>query len=161
MTARKKTNTNPTEKQIESGNYAKGKFNWNGLRIAIENPKGSTRSGTDSKGKKWSIEMKHEYGYILGTVGADKDHLDVFIGTDPDSELVYIVNQVDPDSGKFDEVKIMLGFVNQSSAEDGYLSNYEPNWRGLGSIKPMTLPSFKRWLDGDTTKKAAQKHDTR
>ena len=42
----KKTNTNPSEAQIEAGNYKKATIPWNGLTLKIENPRGSTRSGT-------------------------------------------------------------------------------------------------------------------
>lgn len=41
----------PTDAQIEAGNYRKGHFPWNGMHLVIENPKGSVRSGTDAAGK--------------------------------------------------------------------------------------------------------------
>ena len=53
---------------------------FDGFDISIENPLGSTRSGTDRNGKKWSVEMPVDYGYFKGTTGADKDHIDVMIG---------------------------------------------------------------------------------
>lgn len=153
--ARQKVDTHPTEAQQEAGNYAKGHVAWKGFEIAIENPKGSTRSGQSKDGKTWSVVMKAEYGYIKGSCGADKDHVDCFLGPDLASELIFVVNQVDPATGRFDEHKVMLGWTNKASAARGYLENYTPGWRGLGSIKPMTLPEFKEWLDGDTTKRAA------
>ncbi|MBY0417448.1 MAG: hypothetical protein K2W88_05225, partial [Pararheinheimera sp.] len=54
----------PTPAQKEAGNYRKAHLDVQGLKIAIENPKGSVRSGTDAGGKDWSIEMKDHYGYI-------------------------------------------------------------------------------------------------
>ena len=36
----------PTDAQKEAGNYKKGHVRLNGLDISIENPQGSTRSGT-------------------------------------------------------------------------------------------------------------------
>ena len=48
--AARETNTNPTAKQKEAGNYAKGRVRFAGLDIAIENPKGSERSGVDRGG---------------------------------------------------------------------------------------------------------------
>lgn len=153
--ARRATNTNPTEAQAEAGNYAKGKVWLHDLEIALENPKGSVRSGVSKSGKKWSNTLRHDYGYIKGTVGADKDHLDVFIGPDLDSEYVVIVNQIDPDTGKLDEHKVMLGFQNEAAATEGYKSNYAKGWQGLGSSCCMTIGQFHTWLEtGDMQKPA-------
>ncbi len=145
----------PTEAQKEAGNYKKGHIKLQGLDIALENPKGSTRSGTDQDGKAWQSTMTHDYGYIKRTLGADGDHVDVFIGDKPDSETVYVVDQVDPITGKFDEHKVMMGFSDEQAAREGYLGNYEAGWKGLGAIKAMPVESFKRWVkEGDTTKPA-------
>ena len=69
----------PTKAQQEAGNYKLGHVKVAGLDISIENPAGSERSGTDQDGKPWSVQMQHHYGYIKGTVGRDKDHLDIFL----------------------------------------------------------------------------------
>ncbi|HHQ4679067.1 TPA: LPD38 domain-containing protein [Aeromonas veronii] len=151
--ARAEVAPEPTEAQKEAGNYKKGHLKLQGLDIALENPKGSTRSGTDKDGKAWQSTMAHDYGYIKRTLGADGDHVDVFIGDRPDSETVYVVDQVDPKTGKFDEHKVMMGFADEQAAQTGYLANYEKGWKGLGSIKAMPVEEFKRWVkDGDTTK---------
>src|SRR5574337_1526772 len=47
------TDPNPTDAQKRAGNYRKFRATWNGLQIAIENPKGSIRSGVDRHGKPW------------------------------------------------------------------------------------------------------------
>ncbi|UZE61042.1 hypothetical protein ONR73_07475 [Aeromonas veronii] len=154
--ARAEVAPEPTDAQKEAGNYKKGHLRLQGLDIALENPKGSTRSGTDKDGKAWQSTMAHDYGYIKRTLGADGDHVDVFIGDQPDSETVYVVDQVDPKTGKFDEHKVMMGFADEQAARDGYLANYEKGWKGLGSIKAMPVEEFKRWVkDGDTTKPVA------
>lgn len=151
--ARAEVAPEPTDAQKEAGNYKKGHLKLQGLDIALENPKGSTRSGTDKDGKAWQSTMAHDYGYIKRTLGADGDHVDVFIGDRPDSETVYVVDQVDPKTGKFDEHKVMMGFADEQAAQTGYLANYEKGWKGLGSIKAMPVEEFKRWVkDGDTTK---------
>lgn len=153
--ARKETDTNPTEAQREAGNYRKGHVRIHGLDISIENPKGSTRSGTDKSGKAWSVKLKHDYGYIRRTEGRDGDHVDVFVGPDADSGTVFVVNQVDPDTGKFNEHKCMLAFRDEAAAREGYLANYEAGWQGLGSVRSMTVEEFKEWLrDGDQQKQA-------
>ena len=98
----------PTEAQKEAGNYKKGKVRLHGLDISIENPKGSTRKGKDQDGKEWSSEMKHHYGDIKGTTGADGDSIDVFIGDKPESQKVFVVDQIDPKTGEFDEVLSLI-----------------------------------------------------
>ncbi len=150
----------PTEAQKKAGNYKKAHVRLNGLDIAIENPEGSIRSGKDAGGKPWSVKLKHSYGYIKGTRGRDKDHLDVFLG--PEAEKadrpVFVVDQVNPKTRKFDEHKIMLGFPHEKAARDGYLANYEKGWKGLGAIKEFTPDEFKAWLKtGDTTRPVALK----
>ncbi|WP_235656255.1 LPD38 domain-containing protein [Aeromonas caviae] len=156
--ARSEVAPEPTEAQKEAGNYKKGHLKLQGLDIALENPKGSTRSGIDPDGKEWQSTMAHDYGYIKRTLGADGDHVDVFIGDKPDSETVYVVDQVDPKTGKFDEHKVMMGFADEQAAREGYLGNYEAGWKGLGAIKAMPVESFKRWVkEGDTTKPVAKK----
>ncbi|EZH78425.1 hypothetical protein AT59_21945 [Aeromonas hydrophila AD9] len=153
--ARAEVAPEPTEAQKEAGNYKKGHLTLQGLDIALENPKGSTRSGTDQDGRAWQSTMAHDYGYIKRTQGADGNHVDVFIGDKPESEMVYVVDQVDPKTGKFDEHKVMMGFADEQAAREGYLGNYEAGWKGLGAIKAMPVESFKRWVkEGDTTKPA-------
>lgn len=142
----------PTEKQKKSGNYRKGKIKLHGLNISIENPKGSFRSGKAKDGKEWSQKLKHHYGYIKGTVGRDKDHVDVFIGNDPESEKVFVINQLDQD-GKFDEHKCMVGFKNEEAARKGYLANYEKGWQGLGSVVEKSVDEFRDWLKNGNTRR--------
>ena len=137
--------TNPTEKQKESGNYKKSEIiDFKGLKIKIENPKGSFRTGFNEYGKKWISRMKHHYGYIVGTEGADYDPIDVFIGPHVNKSLAFIVNQ--EKDGMFDEHKIMLGFEDIDSAEKAYYSNYEKGWDGLESIKQTNTKKLRDWL---------------
>lgn len=154
--ARTEVNVEPTEAQKEAGNYKKGHVKLQGLDITLENPKGSVRSGTDANGKAWQSTMAHDYGYIKRTEGADGDHVDAFIGDNPESQSVYVVDQRNAD-GTFDEHKVMLGFDDEASARAGYLANYSKGWKGLGDIRTMTMDEFKGWLTiGDTTKPATQ-----
>jgi len=154
LKARADTEQNPTEAQLKAENYRKGKYRWNGFTIALENPKGSTRTGRSRDGKEWSCLMRDDYGYFLQTTGRDKDHLDVFIGPELESDLVVVVNQQGPD-GRFDEHKVIIGARSERHARLIYLRNYEPGWKGLGSSIPMTLDKFRAWLShGDQSKPA-------
>lgn len=154
--ARTEVNVEPTEAQKEAGNYKKGHVKLQGLDITLENPKGSVRSGTDANGKAWQSTMAHDYGYIKRTEGADGDHVDAFIGDNPESQNVYVVDQRNAD-GTFDEHKVMLGFDDEASARAGYLANYSKGWKGLGDVRTMTMDEFKGWIkEGDTTRPAAE-----
>ena len=150
----------PTEAQKESGNYKKGHVRILGLDIAIENPAGSERSGVDPNGKKWTCKINHHYGDIKQTEGKDLDPVDVFLGPDPEgAEKVFVVNQVDPENGKFDEHKTMVGFQTEKEAREAYLSNYMKGWKGIGSMAEMTVDEFKDWLKNGDTKKAVERGD--
>ena len=139
--------TNPSEAQKEAGNYRKGHVNIQGFDITIEQPKGSTRSGTDENGKEWSVEMQNTYGYFKRSEGKDGDHIDVFLGGNPESETVFVVDQVNPNTREFDEHKVMFGFGSMQEATDAYLSNYEDGWTGLGSITAIEVEDFREWLN--------------
>jgi len=136
----------PTEAQAEAGNYRKGHVRMHGFDVTIENAKGSTRSGVSRDGKKWSIAMKNHYGYIRRTEDKDGDHVDVFLGPNPDTELIFVVDQVDPQTKRFDEHKVMLGFDTKEAAKAAYMANYEKGWAGFGNITGLTLDQFKDWL---------------
>jgi len=130
----------PSDAQKEAGNYRKGHTRINGHDISIENPAGSRRR------PEWPA-LKHHYGYIKGTVGKDKDHVDVFM-TDraEDPQLpVFVVDQVNKD-GSFDEHKVVMGTASEAEARSTYLDNYEKGWTGLGGIKQMTQDEFKAWV---------------
>lgn len=145
------TNDKPaTPAMLEAGNYAKGHIKLHGLDISIENPAGTKRR------PEWPALTDH-YGYIRKTEGADGEHVDAFIGKRADNASlpVFVIDQVDPKTGKFDEHKVMIGWASPTAARGAYLSNYSKGWKGVGAITRMTLPEFKAWLQGDTTKPAA------
>lgn len=148
--AEAETDTNPTEAQKEAGNYKKGKVTIQGFDISIEQPQGSVRSGVDENGKQWSVTMNNTYGYIRKTEGKDGDHIDVFLGDNPESNKVFVIDQVNPTTGQFDEHKVMLGFNSALSAKRAYLSNYEKGWKGLGNITTVDIETFHKWTDADS-----------
>jgi hypothetical protein len=93
-----------------------------------------TRSGTSKSGKKWSTRMKNSYGYIKQTESeADGDHIDVFLNDDdPIYEKAFVIDQVDPETGDFDEHKTMLWFANADEAKGGVPRQLcEPGLAGL------------------------------
>ena len=144
------TNTSPTEAQKEAGNYKKGHLTFGGYKFTIENPKGSVRSGKDKKGKAWKVTMPVTYGYILGKKGKDGDHLDMFINDKADLSTwngsVFVVDQVNPETGEFDEHKIMYGFNDITDAIRAYLMSYTRPWQGMGNITEVSKEIFDEWV---------------
>ena len=148
----------PTDAQKQAGNYQKQHISFQGLPVAIENPKGSTRSGRDQDGKPWSVKMPYDYGYIKRTTGADGDHVDVCIGPDHASDHVFLVDQHDHRTGKFDEHKVMLGYRTREEAVRAYQSGFSDG-KGPDRMKNMvrlTIPEFKTWLKKHDTQKAVR-----
>lgn len=146
-------NTEPTDGQKEAGNYRMGHVEIDGLRISIENPKGSVRRGTDADGKAWETEMRNTYGYIRGTTGKDGDKIDVFLSDTPDRGDVYVVDQYNKD-GSFDEHKVMYGFESADAAMAAFRSNYSAEWtegRRL-EVTGVTREEFRKWLDASDRK---------
>jgi hypothetical protein len=149
----------PSEAQIKAGNYPKGHIYAHGLRISIENPADSFRSGKSKDGEEWSTRMQHDYGYIRGTEGNDGDHVDVFLGPeykDP-KHPVHVVNQHDSDTHAFDEHKVMMGFPDEDSAMEAYHGNYPDGWTGAHSVSAMPIAEFKSWLASGKTKAPVQR----
>ena len=93
------TATDPSEAQVEAGNYNKRKVRFQGLPISIETEAGQTRSGTGADGKRWSVEMPTPYGYLKRTEGADGEQVDVYLGSNGSAPTVYVVDQIDPETG--------------------------------------------------------------
>lgn len=141
-----KVNTEPTEGQKKAGNYKMGHIKVDGFDVTIENPKGSVRRGKDADGKEWESTMNNSYGYIRGTEGVDGDHIDVFLSDHPDDGYVFVIDQVNPKTGEFDEHKVMYGFDSAVEAADNYLANYEEGWQGLGAIYRVDHDEFKKWI---------------
>jgi hypothetical protein len=151
-------NTAPTEAQKQAGNYAKGHVNFDGLDISIENPVGSQRSGVGPDGKPWSVGMSAHYGYIKGTEGADGDHVDVYIADHPRTGApVWVFDQYDLATGKFDEHKAVLGVTTPTMAERIYDAHFSDG-RGperRGAVTEMTVAEFKKWAQSARAKKPA------
>jgi hypothetical protein len=138
----------------EAGNYRKGHVRIHGMNISIETPKGGIRRGVSRNGASWEREMKSHYGYIKRTISlADGDHIDVFIGPHPEHPIVYVVDQVHPASGEFDEHKCLIGFKSKEDAKAAYHENYPDDWKGYHGIKAMHSRDFKDWIKNGDTKR--------
>ncbi len=146
------TDVTASEQQKQSGNYRKGRFSLRGLTFVLENPRGSIRSGISEDGNRWEVVMPAHYGYILKTLSeSDGDHIDVYIGPYPDSKKVYAIDQINFRTNKFDEHKIMVGFLSKEEAR----KTYEDAFNGtspFSGIVEMTWDELKEWISfGDTS----------
>lgn len=150
------TETEPTEAQKKAGNYKKGHLSFGDYDYTVETPKGVTRSGKDEQGKPWSVTMHDTYGYILGKIGVDGDHIDMFINDAADLDTfdgnVYVVDQVNPETGEFDEHKVMYGYPSEEAATEAYLANYSKGWKGLGKVTAVSKATFDKWLESSDRK---------
>lgn len=128
-----------------SGHKLQDRTSWNGLKISIENKKGSVRRGVNKDGHQWATKMHFDYGYIRGSEGTDGDHVDCYLGDNMDAKKVYIVHQNDPITHKYDEDKCMLGFNSLEDAKKAYLMQYDrPGF--LGKIDTMDFDEFKEFI---------------
>ena len=145
----------PTQAQKEAGNYKMGHLSGDevqGLRISIENPQGSMRSGTSPDGTAWSNTMAAHYGYVKGTEAADGDHVDVFVG--PHAAIaptVFVVDQINAD-GSYDEAKALFGFNSEAEAVAAYKGSYDADWK-VGPITAISVDDFKAGLASNRFKR--------
>jgi len=111
----------------------------------------------------WFNQMNSHYGYFKGTVGHDKDHVDVFLGPragEEDPGPYFVVDQINPETGAFDESKVMMGFGSASKARAAYLGNYDKGWNGLDTVTEFTRDQFRAWIyDKEQTGRPA--HDAK
>lgn len=112
----------------------------NGVKVGIEWPKGSTRTWKHLPGNDYEKLMKADYGYIRQTEGEDGEEIDVYAGPDRDSDLAFVVTQLDKKTGEYDEDKIMLGYSSEAEAKASYLEHMEK--AHFGGIKKMSWDEF-------------------
>ena len=96
------------------------------------------------------------YGEIQCTIAPDGDPVDAYIGPDTDSEMAYIIRQVRPENGNYDEPKVMLGFADDAQAERLYKRSID-NPDRFGDIDECpiaelvdalkSVASIEQWLD--------------
>jgi Inorganic Pyrophosphatase/ADP-Ribosyltransferase in polyvalent proteins len=149
-------NHDPSEGQKTAGNYAKDKIHIFGLPITVENAKGSVRRGVGENGRAWESTLPAHYGYIRGhSPGADGDSIDAYIGPHQKASHIYVVDQINEKTKRFDEHKAMLGFGSEKQAINTYVKAFSDG-KGkdrIGNVTGMTVSQFRDWLQhGDTTK---------
>lgn len=142
------TDPRPTPAQAVAGNYRKRDVRLHGLPISVETERGGVRHSKPDAPVPWSRQLAHTYGYIRGTVGKDKDHVDCFIAPHAAAcDQATIINQL-KDDGTFDEHKVMLGWPTQQQALDAYAANYPTGWAKthVGTVRTVPVAWLKLWL---------------
>ena len=120
-----------------------------GFPVVIE-----TRAGTVRSGHGWSVTMPVDYGYLRRTHSAEgrNEGLDCFVGPASSSRDVWVVDTCDPETGVFDESKVMLGFRNSRDALAAFRRSYsdglhDPSKRIFGvSHASADSLAFKNWV---------------
>ena len=148
----------PTPGQAQAGNFPMGHVNIDGVNISIETPLGGTRSGVDPSGAPWSVQMGAHYGRIKGTIGADGDHLDVFLGPEAHNAAnlpVFVIDQKHADAHPFDEHKLMVGYPSEAAALAAYHAGFSDGRspERVGAVTQMAWPAFKTWLKSGNHRK--------
>lgn len=153
LTLKGKTNHDATPAQKEAGNYEKAGERLLGHDVKYENMKGSTRKGVGPDGTPWESTLPADYGYFKKTVGADKDHVDVYNLRNGDKH--YIVDQKNPETGKFDEHKVMANAKDLNDARDTYLKGFSDDkaLARLHDINEIAPEQLQAWLKTASKKK--------
>ncbi len=146
----------PTPAQKEAGNYKMGHTTVQGLEVTIETAKGGVREAADGS---WKVEdFPAHYGYFKRTEGKDGDHVDVYIGDAPDSAKVWVVDQINPETRRFDEHKVLMGFASKEDALKAYDAAFEDGSgpKRRGAVTETSADQLKVWFaEGDGRKRFA------
>lgn len=118
-------------------------LDYQGITIDVEHRKGGIRSGVDPDGTPWSVRMPATYGEVRGTVGADGDAVDVYVGDDPYAPFVYVVQAKLPGKKAFDETKSFLGFRSRADA----LATFRRAYTVPGFLHGCTRWPFAAWKE--------------
>lgn len=153
--------TDYSPEQGEANNRPLGHLKWNGLQGSIEVASGGTRRGTNPKtGEPWETTHSVPYGYWKNTIGADKMHVDAYFGPEMEAgHPVYVLDENDPATGKFRQIKTFAGFPSAEAARQAYLGTSSKTPDMIGGITPIDAAEFPTWVKDkrNTTKPASPK----
>ena len=114
-----------------------------GFDVVIETRAGTYRQWGELPWQR--TKMKYDYGYIEGFEGADGDEYDCYLGPCEDSPFVYVIHQIVPETGLYDEDKAMIGWETHEEALAAYRAHYDrPGF--IGSVAQLTIEEFREKL---------------
>lgn len=118
---------------------AKNTVKVSGIKVVLEYPEGSIRSGTGPDGSPWHTLMTGAgYGYIPGTEGEDGEAIDAYVGPFGGSRRAFVLEQLDF-HGARDEFKVFLGFVSLDHAQETYRRLGRAELEGAWAEVPASL----------------------
>lgn len=113
-----------------------------GMKIDLENLAGSYREG-----KGWRTYMNYPYGEFRGSLGVDNDPLDVYVGPNALSPIAVVIHQHKPETGEYDEDKVMVGFDTEQDAIQAYLRQYDrPGFYVEGRHRTLPVAALSAWM---------------
>lgn len=136
----------PPEPNREPFPY-QGTIDFQGLRILVENLRGTQRRGVDADGHEWATTMPAHYGEFADTIGADGDPIDVFVGAHRHAHRAYVVAIGDVESGRYDEDKVFVGFDRLEDVLRCFAEAYDRNGMRHGRVRAMTISELREWLE--------------
>jgi hypothetical protein len=130
----------------DSDEPTKKVIKWNGLKIGITHEADDLRFGYPLQGIS--------YGRIYGSYGQAEDGraIDCWVGPDLESDKAFWFQQIDPNDGSPDEVKLVIGFPDRMSAKQavqGSLPMYlrDQMFGGLFDVDPVELDAYRDSVD--------------
>ena len=149
-----------THEQGEANNVQRAHVTWEDIPITLEAPEGGVRRGLTPEGERWQSRMGAAYGYIKGTEGGDGQHVDVFLGPNPEQrQNAFVLDELDRDTGKFRQHKVFIGFDNVGAAVRAYQQSQGKSIEDIAGIGELSIPELKEWLrNPEATKKPVGDH---
>jgi hypothetical protein len=122
---------------------------WNGLDIGCEYKPGQVRFPGRKNSRKLRIGYGHIRCYRDNTGEAPDVYLcpEFFNGGEPSNKL-FMISQLSPEDGDFDEPKYMCGFPDMESAKQAYLREMPQDYfGGIEEVFVSELTKYKKSMD--------------
>lgn len=128
--------------RMDGNEPTKRVINWNGLKIGVTHESGDRRFGYPLRGVS--------YGRIYRSYGQAEDGkaIDCWIGPDLSSDKAFWFQQLDPEDGSPDEMKLVIGFSDRVAAKHSLQDNLplylrEAIFGGLFDVSPVELDAYR------------------
>jgi N12 class adenine-specific DNA methylase len=143
-TAAGKASQDHTPKQGEANNTQRGHYVWDDdMGVTIEAPAGGVRRGVAPDGTPFEQRFTHDHGYFKGVKGADGQEADVTVGPHKQSPAVFVIDEIDPKTGKFRQTKSFVNFHTPDEAFQAYLGQEGKTPDMIGGMAAFQRGDFK------------------
>lgn len=122
------------------------------LPIVLEYLQGDVRRKIGKDGAEWASTMPAAYGFIAGTTDRHGEAVDIYVAPIAEREaLIYVVDQIEPQTHVFDEHKVMLGFSSEDEAHSTYCMAFSDGSgpARVGDIVTFTQDQFLAWIEAE------------